>query len=107
MTKTLSSGKIALYALPAVPLAALTLPLYSFIPVFYAESLGMSLGALGVTLFLVRLCDAVNDPLIGWLSDRFRPKFGRRRTWFAASIPLVMLGVWKNETDYEPIRKAA
>jgi len=95
MTKTLSSGKIALYALPAVPLAALTLPLYSFIPVFYAESLGLSLAALGLTLFFVRLFDAVNDPVIGWLSDRFRPAYGRRRVWFACSIPLLMLGVWQ------------
>ena len=88
-------GKLALYALPAIPLAALTLPLYSFVPVFYAESLGLSLASLGVALFLVRLFDAVNDPVFGWLSDRYRPKFGRRRFWFALAIPLLMLGVWK------------
>ena len=92
---SLSNSKLALYALPAIPLAALTLPLYSFIPVFYAESLGLSLTSLGVALFLVRLFDAVNDPVIGWLTDRFRPAFGRRRSWFACSVPLVMLGVWK------------
>ncbi|MGI9364294.1 MAG: MFS transporter [Rhizobiaceae bacterium] len=94
MSNSLSTGRVALYALPALPLAALTLPLYSFIPVFYAESFGLSLASLGVTLFAVRLFDAVNDPAIGWLSDRFRPEFGRRRTWFAASIPIVMVGVW-------------
>ncbi|MEP0942175.1 MAG: MFS transporter [Rhizobiaceae bacterium] len=98
MKQTLSNGTIALYALPALPLAALTLPLYSFIPIFYAEALGLSLASLGLVLFLVRLFDAVNDPMIGWLSDRFRTRltnrFGRRRSWFAASIPLVMLGVW-------------
>ena len=86
---------LAIYALPAIPLAALTLPLYSFIPIFYAESLGLSLASLGFVLFVVRLFDAINDPLVGWMSDRFRPKFGRRRTWFAGSIPLLMLGVWK------------
>lgn len=94
MNPPLSTGKIALYALPAIPLAALTLPLYSFIPVFYAEALGLSLASLGLTLFLVRLFDAVNDPLIGWVADRYRPRFGRRRTLFCLSVPLVMLGVW-------------
>lgn len=98
MRQTLSTGTIALYALPALPLAALTLPLYSFIPVFYAETLGLSLASLGLVLFLVRLFDAVNDPLIGWMSDRLESRlitrFGRRRSWFFASIPLVMLGVW-------------
>ena len=87
--------QLIFYALPAVPLAALTLPLYSFIPIFYAESLGLSLASMGFALFLVRLFDAVNDPVLGWLCDKFRPSFGRRRTWFICSIPLLMLGVWK------------
>ena len=98
MKHSLSTGTIALYALPALPLATLTLPLYSFIPIFYAEALGLSLASLGLVLFLVRLFDAVNDPLIGWMSDRFSTRltrrFGRRRSWFTTSIPLVMLGVW-------------
>ena len=38
----------------------------------------------------VRVVDAVNDPLIGWLVDRWRPAFGRRRTAFALSLPSVM-----------------
>ena len=90
----LSLPRLIAYALPAVPLAALTLPLYTYIPTFYAEALGVPLAALGFALFAVRLFDAVNDPVIGVLADRFRPSFGRRRTWFLASIPLVMLGVW-------------
>jgi len=86
--------QLIFYALPAVPLAALTLPLYSFIPIFYAESLGVSLASMGFVLFLVRLFDAANDPVLGWLSDKFRPGFGRRRLWFICSIPIIMLGVW-------------
>ena len=87
--------QLTFYALPAIPLAALTLPLYSFIPIFYAESLGLSLAGIGFALFLVRLFDAVNDPILGWLCDKFRPAFGRRRMWFVCSVPLLMLGVWK------------
>ena len=90
----LSNWRLAIYAGPAIALAALTLPLYSFIPVFYAERLGLSLASLGLALFAVRLFDAVNDPLIGWLTDRIRSGFGRRRFWFALSVPFVMLGVW-------------
>ncbi len=92
---TIPTSRLFLYALPAVPLAALTFPLYSFIPTFYAEALGLSLASIGFVLFAVRAFDAINDPLIGWLSDRFRPAFGRRRTWFALSIPVIMIGVWK------------
>ena len=91
----ISLWRLIVYALPAVPLAALTLPLYSFIPTFYAETLGLPLAGIGFALFLVRAFDAVNDPVAGVLADRFRPAFGRRRIWFAASVPLVMIGVWK------------
>ena len=51
------------------------LPIYMLAPKYYSDSLGVSLTALGVTLFAVRLIDTAQDPLIGrlvdWLS-RFR-----------------------------------
>lgn len=78
-----------LYALPAMPLAALTLPLYIIVPTFYTETLGLPLGVVASALLIVRVLDAVNDPLIGWLSDRWRPAFGRRKAVFALSLPLT------------------
>ncbi|WP_420409549.1 MFS transporter [Hoeflea sp.] len=83
--------RVMAYALPAIPLAALTLPLYVLVPTFYTETLGLSLASVGFALLLVRIFDAVNDPLIGWAADRFRPRFGRRRTLFAASLPLTAI----------------
>lgn len=81
----LSLRRLIAYALPALPLAALTLPLYVVVPTFYASTVGLSLAVVGQTLFLVRLVDAVSDPVVGLLADRFRPRFGRRRTWVAAA----------------------
>jgi Na+/melibiose symporter-like transporter len=82
---------LLLYALPALPLAALTLPLYIIIPTFYSETLGLPLAAVGAALLAVRVFDAVNDPVIGWLADRWRPAFGRRRAVMALSIPVAAL----------------
>lgn len=83
--------RVIAYALPAIPLAALTLPLYVLVPTFYTETLGLSLASVGFALLIVRIFDAVNDPLIGWAADRFRPRFGRRRTLFAMSLPLTAI----------------
>jgi Na+/melibiose symporter-like transporter len=91
---SLSARVLAAYALPALPLAVLTLPLYVILPTWYAASLGVPLAAVGQALLWVRLFDAVNDPVIGVLADRVRPRFGRRRSWFAASVPLVVFSVW-------------
>lgn len=41
--------------------------------------LGMPQWQIGVGVILIRLFDAVSDPLFGWLSDNFRSRIGRRR----------------------------
>ena len=66
------------YGLLGLPLAAGTLPVYLFVPTFYAEELGLGLAAVGAVLFWMRLLDVVSDPVIGWLSDRTKTRFGRR-----------------------------
>ncbi|MEM6678079.1 MAG: MFS transporter [Pseudomonadota bacterium] len=86
---------LAAYAAPALFLAALYLPLFTYVTPFYAAERGVSLGALGAAWIAIRLFDAVSDPAIGWLSDRTPGRFGRRRVWLAASVPVIGLGVWQ------------
>lgn len=79
------------YALPAAPLAALGLPLYALVPTYYTETIGLSIAAVGWVLLAVRLFDALTDPLAGYVADRWRPAFGRRRALFALSLPISAL----------------
>jgi glycoside/pentoside/hexuronide:cation symporter, GPH family len=85
---------LAAYALPALPLAALTLPFYVMVPEFYARDLGLPLAAVGYVLLLVRLVDAISDPVAGWLADRTKSRFGRRRIWVALATPFVALAAF-------------
>ena len=51
----------------------------------------------GTILAASRFWDAVSDPLIGYLSDRTRSKYGRRRSWmFFAAVPmgLSLISIW-------------
>ncbi|MEM6942946.1 MAG: MFS transporter, partial [Pseudomonadota bacterium] len=86
---------LAAYAAPALFLAALYLPLFTYVTPFYAEERGVSLAALGAAWIAIRLFDAFSDPVVGWLSDRTPGRFGRRRVWLAASVPVIALGVWQ------------
>lgn len=87
-------ARLVAYGLPALPAAALGLPLYVFLPTFYATELGLSLAAVGAALLGARLWDVATDPVIGALSDRTGSRFGRRRPWLVAGLPLLVLSVW-------------
>lgn len=65
------------YAALSLPLAMAMMPVYMISPKFYGDSLGVDLAALGAVLFLTRLLDTAQDPLIGRLVDVLqRKKFG-------------------------------
>ncbi|MEM7302931.1 MAG: MFS transporter [Pseudomonadota bacterium] len=79
------------YGLLAAPLSFAGLPLYLHAPDYYATELSVSLAALGTVLLLLRIVDAVQDPLIGWISDRFAR---HRQSIVVAGGVLLMLGFW-------------
>ena len=69
----------------------LLLPLYITLPAVYAEDLGLGYATVGAALFAARLWDVGTDPVIGILSDRWRPSFGRRKPWLVIGAPLVLI----------------
>ncbi len=73
--QNIPSKSLLQYGFIALPVAFAGFPLYVLAPDFYATSHGLSLTLLGTLLLLVRLFDAVQDPLIGWLTDRFQGRF--------------------------------
>ncbi|MEM9430390.1 MAG: MFS transporter [Pseudomonadota bacterium] len=89
----LKAATLAAFAAPALPLAALYFPVYVFLPPFYAAERGLSLTFIGAALIAIRLFDAVSDPAMGLISDRFTTRWGRRRPWLAVGAPVVMAAV--------------
>lgn len=89
--KAPTTGILIAYAAPALPAAMLGLPLLVFLPAYYAEATSLSLTTIGVVLLIARLWDVAIDPAIGFLSDRTRSPWGRRRPWMLAALPLVLI----------------
>ena len=81
------------YGCPGLPLAALGLPLYVYLPGFYAEQLGLGLSAVGAVLLIARLFDVVSDPIVGAISDRYHIRQTRRKALMVLGVPILMLGV--------------
>jgi GPH family glycoside/pentoside/hexuronide:cation symporter len=63
-----------------------------FILLFYTQVLGLSGVTTGIIIALSLVWDAVSDPLVGALSDRFSSRFGRRHPYMVASAIPMGLG---------------
>ncbi len=78
------------YSFIALPLAFAGLPLYVHIPDLYTRDLGMNIGLIGAILLVIRLFDAVQDPVIGYVSDRF---YKQRYMIITAGFAALFVGV--------------
>lgn len=71
----LKSKEIFLYGILGIPIAFLGFPLYIYLPSFYVEHIGLSIGVVGFILLIARLIDMIADPFIGRFSDIYSSKF--------------------------------
>lgn len=69
-------------------LAAAGIPIYIFAPTFYAENYGVGLTSIAAVLFWLRLIDAVQDPVFGWISENI----GRERRFWVAFAVIILTG---------------
>ncbi len=77
------------YALPGLPIAAMGLPLAVHLPNFYAVDVGLGYFVAGAIFFAARFLDVFLDPIMGVVSDRTQSRWGRRRLWMVASVPIM------------------
>jgi len=89
--KTLTFPALLSYGLFGLPLALVALPIYVYVPQFYAERFGLSLALIGGALLLARILDAFIDPVIGLWIDQRRNGTGFRH-FVAWSLPLLICG---------------
>jgi GPH family glycoside/pentoside/hexuronide:cation symporter len=57
-----------------------------FVLIYYSQVLGLNPGLAGLAAGIGLVSDAITDPLIGYLSDSTRSRWGRRHPWLYASI---------------------
>lgn len=93
--RSLSAWQLASYGAPAMPLSMVSLPMAVYLPAVYADSEGFGLGLafVGIVMVLSRIFDGVTDPLIGFISDRIRTPWGRRKPFVVIGTPIYIAGI--------------
>ncbi|MEV0583191.1 MFS transporter [Nonomuraea sp. NPDC050310] len=56
---------------------------------FYVDILGLDVRAYGVVMVVYAIIDAIDNPVLGHLSDRTRTRYGRRRPWLLVGAPML------------------
>ncbi len=90
--ESLSRRQLIAYAAFAVPLAMAALPVYVHVPKLYGDTLGVPLAVVGMVLLLARLFDALQDPLLGYFSDRCAGLPAGRRLPIIIGVPFLAVG---------------
>ncbi len=86
----------------AAVLSAAGLPIYIYGPKYYADSYGVSLTALGAILFGLRLFDVIQDPVLGWLSERLQRGKPAIISAACAVLAVSMLGLFGVAPPFNP-----
>ncbi len=64
---------------------------------FLTDTVGLAPALAGLVMLPGKVWDAISDPLMGYLSDNTRSRFGRRRVFFLAGIlpvALTFMAMW-------------
>jgi len=65
-----------------------------FLLFFYTDVFGLSPAIVGVMFIILRVVDAVSDPVMGILADKTRSRWGRFRPWqLWTAAPLAIIGI--------------
>ena len=90
-TNRLSFGTKLVFGSGAIAEAIFHGMFNSFITIYYNQVVGLSNTLIGVAIMLAMIGDAITDPVVGIMSDRWHSRHGRRHPFlFVAPIPLAL-----------------
>lgn len=78
----------------AAGMLAMMIPVQAFMSFhsyYYVETLGLGIGLATLARLIYTIWDALNEPMLGYLSDRTRTRFGRRKPWIYGALPFMAL----------------
>ncbi len=95
MTEKLTNKTKILYGVADLGISLLTASIQFFLLFYYTDIAGINPGLAGSALLVGKLTwDAINDPVFGYLSDRTRSRWGRRKPYMLFGAIPFGLSIW-------------
>jgi Na+/melibiose symporter-like transporter len=91
----LSLARILTFSLANLPISAISIAVFVYLPPYFAGHLGVGMGLVGIAWWIVRMIDIPVDVVLALLMDRTRTAIGRYRVWMIAGAPVLMLGLYE------------
>ena len=79
------------YGLGSFGLESLFQVFAAFYVFYYTDKLGLAITLAAVINLVYGIWDAVDDPVIGFLSDNTRTRWGRRKPWLLTGLPFYVV----------------
>jgi GPH family glycoside/pentoside/hexuronide:cation symporter len=91
----LSIARTLAFSLANLPLAAISIAVFVYLPPYFAGHLGVGMVLVGGVWMGVRLIDIPVDLGLAVMMDRTRTPIGRYRFWMLLGAPVLMLALYK------------
>jgi glycoside/pentoside/hexuronide:cation symporter, GPH family len=78
------------YGLGSFGLESLYKVFVGFYMFYYIDELGLAITLAAIINVIYAIWDAANDPLVGFVSDNTRTRWGRRRPWLLIGLPFYV-----------------
>ena len=90
-TSSLSIGVKSAYGFGSVAYGVNNVGFDYFLLLFYSQVIGLDARLVGVAIIVALVFDAISDPIVGYWSDNFRSRWGRRHPFMlAAAAPAAL-----------------
>ena len=95
--------RLPAYSLFAAVINAAGLPIYIYAPKLYVDNYGVTLAALGTMLFALRMFDVIQDPVLGWISERLGKLRPLAVAFAGVVLAVSMIGLFAVEPPIAPL----
>jgi GPH family glycoside/pentoside/hexuronide:cation symporter len=92
MAPRLSLWAKLFYGIGEVAVSVKNAALSQFLLFFYVDVIHLAPVLVGIAIFVGRCWDAITDPIVGYISDTTRSRWGRRRPYVLGSVLPASLG---------------